>query len=1601
MIAGRYRIDGPLGSGGQAEVFRGYDCWLDRSVALKRCSDASPTSLRREYSLLRQVAHPSLVQALDLVNDDEGGWFLIEPLVEGESIVPWARWQSSAGVMKVLAPVAHALAHLHARRLVHGDVSPGNVLVTPEGRAVLLDLGLASSRSQGLGASGTPGFISPERLRDPSGFEPSADVWSLAAVMAAALGSPINEGSGTESIQPDSTRALIDECLRQSPGSRPSAMEVAKRATALGGERLKSLDRPLIRLGFVGREEERTRLEHLLQSRHRPVWVCGSTGSGKTALLETTLDAFRVRGATVVHISLSRVDAADALERRLRALDPSLFDATTKPSTLPEQAAALVLLADRVAAHRPLVIALDDVVIDGDEHENRAMNAEEAEEARGDSSVLMRLLAVWEARRVSSGPHVVVGARGRLESRVGVELGPLGVDSVREFFRVAYAEPRPTYAAAAIDLVGSIPADLIQLLVTSRDTDVTITELKSQDVEAPLRLTEEVIGVAGAVLAARSALPITVLRELVSAELLSRWVSEGILQRVDDGARFCFPRSVRERISQESSRADLSQLAQAQERARDFAGASTSFALLGDRDGWRRTMERVEDVHARRRVEWDGVVAFGADAFSRDALLAMTEEAAEQGEQRRVENAVRVLAELGAQRDTSRLLAHVAIKSGRHEDALAALEGAEMGVAERAVMARALFFLGRLEDALEEASHVPTEKSGRDAVMASEVAGHACIGLGRIDEGLMWLERALELVRSVSDARLKNRTRHSLAVALHRAGRLQSAREFYQESLAENEPNINRKANYAGLLQDAGEFDRSETLYRDCFEKAQQLADVHQIARVGINLANLLVTLGELAEAREIGEEVFRHCLQHGLTHAGVVVQLVLFEVAIESEHYRAARRHCESVREDIERIDDAVVRGEHVILEARLLVAESDVEGATKNLAQLQVPDVSGLAVRLAMERVACEVALPSEFRSAQRAEELAAAALRATEDAHDELRWRALAYHAVVASEPEVAVRSRQGASSALQRFLESLSAPRRATYMATRRRRELRSWLHADSVSSPWLGSEADKPYRRLLSLNRQLARESDVDKLLEMIVDAAIELLGAERGFILLAEDTGFHVAVARNLDRSSLDGGALRFSRSIAADVLGSGEAVVTTNAQNDARYADVVSVASNSIRSALCVPLRGLARSEDPLIGALYLDHRYLDRVFTEADVGMCAALADQVTIALENARLVTKVRTQEARLKESNRALEQANQSLRRDAARSAEAAEAALRRLREEGPSLGVGRGLEGIVGRSDSLRQTLRLVDRFADTDMPVIVRGESGTGKELIARALHERSDRRDARFVSVNCGAIPEGLLESELFGHVRGAFTGAHRDKPGLFAAAASGTLFLDEIAEMPMSMQVKLLRVLQESAFRPVGSNEIVASDARVVAATHRDLGRRVEEGRFREDLYYRLNVVEIHVAALRDRREDILPLVDHFCRTHGKAALESLFTPDALQCLLAYEWPGNVRELENEITRALALADGIVRPEDLSERFIRQPSRTPSLVSSFARGSLREIMESFEKEVLVLALERSNWNVRRTAKELGVSRAALYTRMTKFSITREQYAGDPGETH
>ncbi len=307
--------------------------------------------------------------------------------------------------------------------------------------------------------------------------------------------------------------------------------------------------------------------------------------------------------------------------------------------------------------------------------------------------------------------------------------------------------------------------------------------------------------------------------------------------------------------------------------------------------------------------------------------------------------------------------------------------------------------------------------------------------------------------------------------------------------------------------------------------------------------------------------------------------------------------------------------------------------------------------------------------------------------------------------------------------------------------------------------------------------------------------------------------------------------------------------------------------------------------------------------------------------------------------------------------------------------------------IVGSSPQMERVFAVVRKVADTEASVLITGESGTGKELVARSIHTGSSRRDAPFVAVNCAAIPRDLLESELFGHVKGAFTGAIRDKAGKFQLADGGTLFLDEVGELPVELQPKLLRALQEKEVEPVGGTEVRKLDVRVVSATNLDMDQAIEEGTFREDLYYRLSVIPIHLPPLRERRNDIPLLIRHFCAKHQGETVG--FDKGALETMVAYGWPGNVRELENTVERLLIMRSGdTITLDDLPDKILHAKTGQPQGGAVFRLPDEGYSLEQLEREVVIDALERNNWNQAAAARFLRIPRHTLIYRLEKFGI-------------
>ncbi|MFO0934080.1 MAG: sigma 54-interacting transcriptional regulator [Planctomycetota bacterium] len=523
--------------------------------------------------------------------------------------------------------------------------------------------------------------------------------------------------------------------------------------------------------------------------------------------------------------------------------------------------------------------------------------------------------------------------------------------------------------------------------------------------------------------------------------------------------------------------------------------------------------------------------------------------------------------------------------------------------------------------------------------------------------------------------------------------------------------------------------------------------------------------------------------------------------------------------------------------------------------------------------------------------------------------------------------------------------------------------------------------------LVALNRRIAEAEEEGALLDAILDAAIELLGASRGLLLLSAEDHVTVRRARRPGGLPLEDPAASVSVTVAQTAIRDRHSIVTADAVADARFERAASIVGMNLRSVVCVPLL----AGEAALGAVYLDDADRAGAFDARDVALLEAFAAQAALALQHCRQRKEAADRRREAVRQARRAERLNERLRKVLKKRTTALRQAREDLVKQADELSLKYRYDQIVGRSAAMRDVLRLVDRVTDLSLPVLVVGESGTGKELIARAIHFNGPRRRGRIVGENCGAVPETLMESEFFGYVRGAFTGAVRDHAGLFEQADKGTLFLDEVGETSLEMQKKLLRVLEEGEVRRVGGKASVPVDVRIVSATNRDLSEMLKDGRFREDLYYRLAGVVITLPPLRDRKDDIEPLVAHFLAEGGGTppALE----PAALELLLAYDWPGNVRELRNEIRRVAALhGGGSIRPEHLSPRITAYRPPDPERL---AGRQLRTLVEDLERRVLRASLQRHAWNKSRAAEELGLSRLGLRKKLERYGLDEEQPGG------
>ncbi len=949
----------------------------------------------------------------------------------------------------------------------------------------------------------------------------------------------------------------------------------------------------------------------------------------------------------------------------------------------------------------------------------------------------------------------------------------------------------------------------------------------------------------------------------------------------------------------------------------------------------------------------------------------------------------------------------------------------------RLFRARARLGLGEYAPALEDLSRL----KGRDDALGAEAQTYLGLALslvGNHEEARQQITLAVERARAGQLLRVEALGLASLGFVLQRADRIDEARDTYRHALTACERAGDAgtlatvQPNLASLLKVRGDIAGAIELFEAAVDMGRRTGRRSTARQALLNLANMDLYLGRLSRAQSNIVTLREQCAQ---LPKAMLAQLLGLEgelAARQGHHAAAAARliACGEAFAELGRnLDAGEARLEAVLvasrvehprqteLRAELLRAEQLLEGTPAHRPLLLL--AQGRVASLLGDELAARDKLDASIEAARGAQQR-------------EWLWRSLEARAELeerGGQPLLSRRDREEALAVLEEIGARLPRDLREVYWNDPRRKSLRGTvsgaaLHAATEFLPFAPLSAlpaagptlsaarrassstssmsqiggltplEQRLSRILEVNSDLAGELDLSRLTSKIIGHAVELLRAERGYVLLAEEDGsLTVHAARG---AGGDAARTEFSRSIAEGVIASREPVVTLDARGDLRLKSFASVHQLSLESVACVPISapsGLA------IGALYLETRGRPGRHFERELPTLRAFADQVAIALENARLVHENRRRADELSVANAELAEAEQRLRELLDGRTEQLKRTRQKLRDARDTLYSHFGYQGLVGTSSAMRKVYALVDRVKDTDVPVLITGESGTGKEVVARAIHNASARSKAKMLGVNCGAIPENLLESELFGHVRGAFTGADRDRKGLIREGQGGSVLLDEIGEMPLKMQAGLLRVLQEKRVRPVGGTQEEAVDVRILFATNRDLQKMVQEGKFREDLYYRIHVVEIHLPSLRERSDDIPQLVDHFLGIFAARYKREKKTVsrDALRRLQAYGWPGNVRQLEHVLLNAWVMSE----EQELSAEDLEVPDgfrpvsgdRSPSVLKPQKKGTTSQHRRD-ERERIIEALRSCNWNRVKAAELSGIPRRTFYRRLREYGI-------------
>jgi len=1566
---------------------------------------------RGELMVLGRVREPGILPLVDHGVTAEGHAFVTRPWVQGSDLLEWSKDRTDAEIGAKLAALCCSLESLHRAGLAHADLKPENVLVDEAGEVYLSDFGLSLARGDLRdGLAGTPIYLAPELLLGAAP-DPGSDLFALGVILHRLLvgnwpsarefygrfpNAPFFEVMRTQpDALPDWARDITAELLARDPDARPaSAGAVARHIAGRLGVQVTVPGATGLRFGvrdgrsiwFEQSAEELVRRARSTTST-RPLWVHVHGDDAPSAFRALRLDASLsgVRGAGLELSSLLRgvqngTDLDHAVEelatRRRSGSLLALLATEASPWSMRMLSAVARDASTRGSLGALLIVAPVPPPTDSDLFDVHAISSLSAEAL---TSYLASQLAEDDPERHRYFAELLADAAEDSSSRVTRLLAKCAEDGT-----ILFGKEKPSLRSGELprelllddenelcDSEGASPDLLLALEVIGRGAPLTLLGgLLEQDEEqsaselAELRssgrvrldrspvepLIEARRGIRGAGghseadwrrLHARCLEPLYSPHFSAEELALHRWCDDpsalneaALIRHLEQLVNCGCPEvgvDLLHRILRAAPRVG------AEQSARWSVQEALCWVAMGQAERALEVVAKYEDAtDAVTQAQLEGVKArVAALKHENDEALERFERAMTLNPRQWVDACVAkiyLLYTLGRDKEVAQQVTN-AVEGGREIPS-------RQQVYLRSMRAMSDFRLGRVEQAHRELESLivaanEAEDFGREAALSIDLAIVERRG-GSLERAAEHLERAVHLYDQSGNISGMAHARATLGGTLRELGRLTSAQETLTKSLETRERLGDDRGAAAvrgmlGLV--AADRGRPRAALEELTRAAEALSDAQKRQFAPILLAKAAEMSARIGSEETLPDDALR------ASDPRVLLSLAR-EAALRGDR-EVARNRAESAQ--IQAMS-ASQRGAEV--EARYLA--SLFEGTP-------LPNLEGASPLVRTDAEVLALIQSDGTFDESRAIELAAELEQAGRDDRAARLWISLT---VRSADTEQRIVARQMASAALEKCCRGLSTDESRCFknclvgLLDPKPEEL-ALFESD-------GNEAgddEMEMMTLLEINHRLVEQEDLATLLGVIVESALSVTGAERGFLVLEEHGELRLDTALDSSRGGIDAPEFEFSRSIVGEALAKMEPVRVSNAQDDPMLGSAPSVISLDLRSVMCAPFT----IDESTRGALYIDNRVRAGAFNDSGERMLILLADQAALAIQQVR----------RLEEIKRL----NLALKGEFVNVESELKTAQRALVEAG----LPRSTAGLIGNSPKMRSVHRLVEKAAESDLPALVIGESGTGKELAARGLHELSPRSGKPFVCENCAALPASLIESELFGYKRGAFTGADQDRPGIFERTAGGTLFLDEIGEIPIDLQAKLLRVLETSTVRRLGDSEPRAVDFRLVTATNRNLEHEVQEGRFRADLYYRIDGLRVEMPDLADRTEDIPALVDHFLRQEGaKSGRVQTISPAVVSRLCRRAWPGNVRELSNEVARLCVLSDDEINDPEL----VREPGIAPVVEHTGRPRTLADL----ERDAILDAIARSDGDKGEAAKQLGISRSKIYQRLKEW---------------